>query len=170
MWINDLGKVVPCTSGRWCLLWCFCLIWWSIGEVGVKERRDVIRLWDFKIWHVLRPCVSWATPSHWWWLWIVLLGFYCHLVSGLGNCNSAFLSLQRKQAVFPLNVALFLSISWVSCREELIDSHCRKSLFSFLEHSSFPSLITYSPVPRVPVASHSHSSQTAHFLLSVVVF
>ena len=169
MWINDLDKVVPYTYGRWSLLWCFCLIWWSVGEAGVRERRDVILLCDFKIWRVLPPCVSLATPSHWW-LWIVLLWFYCHLVSGLGNCNSAF----RLSFPFRENRLSFLWM-WL-CSSAFPESvirkssltFSRKSLFSFWSTLSFPSWsLTLLSLMLWPL---SHSSQTAHFLLSVVVF
>lgn len=172
MWINDLGKVVPYTYGRWCLLWCFCLIWWSVGEVGVKEGRDVILLWDFKIWHVLPPCVSLATPSHWW-LWIVLLWFYCHLVSGLGNCKSAFhLPFPSRENRLP-----FLWM-WPCC-SPFPEWVVRRSSLTFTVGNlyppawstlPFPSLLTCSPVPHVLVASHSPILLRQPILLSVVVF
>lgn len=130
--------------------------------------RDVILLWDFKIWHVLPPCVSLATPSHWWlWCAVVIL-----LPSGVR------FGLVSQRFIFPFPPENRLPFLWMWPCSPFHEWVVRRSSLTFTVGNLYPPawasslsfLLTCSPVPHVLVASHSPILLRQPILLSVVVF
>lgn len=134
--------------------------------------RDVILLWILKSDMYFPMCVF-SHPKPLMAL-VCLLWFYCHLVSGLGSCKSAFhLPFPSRENRLP-----FLWM-WPCCSPFPQSELSGGSSLTFTVGNlyppawstlPFPSLLTCSPVPHVLVASHSPILLRQPILLSVVVF